>query len=137
MIPILTCNLGSFCTSCSKSEYVRCLHFTCEDSIYIATNNGFLYHAKIFDTGDVKWTELLQVSAEAPIICMNLLSKDSSDLSSGIEDWVAVGDGKGNMTIVGVGGGVCTPNVGISFTWSAELERQLLGTFWCKSLGCR
>lgn len=87
--------------------------------------------------GDVKWTELLRVNEEVPIVCMSLLSRDTSDLSSLIEDWVAVGDGKGNVTIVGVDGDVYTPKVGVSSTWSAELERQLLGTFWCKSLGYR
>lgn len=121
----------------SKSEYVRCLQFTREDTIYIATNNGFLYHAKLFDTGDVKWTKLLQSSREAPIVCMNLLTEDRPDLSSGIEDWVSVGDGKGCMTIVKVVGDVCSPKLGLTFTWSAESERQLLGTFWCKSLGYR
>uniref|UniRef100_A0A5B7C8Q1 WD repeat-containing protein 6 n=1 Tax=Davidia involucrata TaxID=16924 RepID=A0A5B7C8Q1_DAVIN len=121
----------------SKSEYVRCLHFMHEDTLYVATNNGYLYHAKLSDNGDVKWTKLLQVSGKAPIVCMDLLSRSSSDLPSNIEDWVAVGDGKGCMTIVSVVGDICTPKVGFSLTWSAGLERQLLGTYWCKSLGYR
>ncbi|KAL8147906.1 hypothetical protein AgCh_005287 [Apium graveolens] len=121
----------------SKSEYVRCLQFTREDTLYVATNNGFLYHAKLFDGGDVKWTKLLQSSEEAPIVCMNLLTRDKPDLSSGIEDWVSVGDGKGYMTIVKVVGDVSSPKSGLTFSWSAESERQLLGTFWCKSLGYR
>ncbi|KAL1816485.1 hypothetical protein DCAR_0520886 [Daucus carota subsp. sativus] len=121
----------------SKSEYVRCLQFTREDTLYIATNNGFLYHAKLFDTGEVKWTKLLQSSGEAPIVCMNLLTKERLDLSSGIEDWVSVGDGKGYVTIVKVLGDVSSPKLGLTYTWSAESERQLLGTFWCKSLGYR
>lgn len=68
---------------------------------------------------------------------MNLLTKDRHNLSSGIEDWVSVGDGKGCMTIVKVVGDVSSPKSGLTFTWAAESERQLLGTFWCKSLGYR
>lgn len=113
------------------------MQFTREDTLYIATNNGFLYHAKLFDTGEVKWTKLLQSSGEAPIVCMNLLTKERLDLSSGIEDWVSVGDGKGYVTIVKVLGDVSSPKLGLTYTWSAESERQLLGTFWCKSLGYR
>ncbi|KAK2970234.1 hypothetical protein RJ640_021670, partial [Escallonia rubra] len=120
----------------SKSEYVRCLQFTHEDVLYVATNNGYLYHAKISDTGDVKWTELLRVSEEVPIVCMNLLPRSPFGLSC-VDDWVAVGDGKGNMTVVRVVGDVWSPKAGLTFTWSAERERQLLGTFWCKSLGYR
>ncbi|XP_010270950.1 PREDICTED: uncharacterized protein LOC104607119 isoform X2 [Nelumbo nucifera] len=119
----------------SKSEYVRCLRFTREDTLYIATNHGLLYHVNISDPGDVKWTELVRVSEEVPIVCMDLLSISSSDFSRDDEDWIAVGDGKGNATVVRVSDGVCTDS-GPSFTWTAGLERQLLGIYWCKSLGC-
>lgn len=68
---------------------------------------------------------------------MDLLSKDFVELDCGAEDWLAVGDGKGNMTVIGVTNDCCTPTVKSIFTWSAELERQLLGTHWCKSLGHR
>ncbi|XP_059625527.1 uncharacterized protein LOC132268736 isoform X2 [Cornus florida] len=121
----------------SKSEYVRCLHFSSEDTLYVATNNGYLYHAKLSDTGDVKWTVLVRVSEKVPIVCMDLLSRRPSDVSSCIDDWVAVGDGKGNMTIVRLVGDVCNPKVCLDFTWSAGIERQLLGTYWCKSLSNR
>ncbi|XP_061366242.1 uncharacterized protein LOC133309475 [Gastrolobium bilobum] len=121
----------------SKSEYVRCLHFSCQDSLYVATNHGYLYHAKLCDTGGALWNQLCQVSSGAPIICMDLLSKDSFELDCGAEDWIAIGDGKGNMTVIGVTNDDCTPTVRLSFTWPAEMERQLLGTYWCKSLGCR
>ncbi|KAK4273317.1 hypothetical protein QN277_021743 [Acacia crassicarpa] len=121
----------------SKSEYVRCLRFACEDSLYVATNHGYLYYAKLCGTGDAQWTQLVQVSNGAPIICMDLLSKDFVELDCGAEDWLAVGDGKGNMTVIGVTNDDCTPTMKSSFTWSAELERQLLGTHWCKSLGHR
>ncbi|RVW41564.1 hypothetical protein CK203_068153 [Vitis vinifera] len=121
----------------SKSEYVRSLRFTCENSLYVSTNRGYLYHAKLFDTGDVKWTELIRVSEEVPIVCMDLLSRNGPKLSSGVEDWIAVGDGKGNMTVTGIVSDLCPPKVGLTYTWSAGIERQLLGTFWCKSLGYR
>ncbi|KAK6118147.1 hypothetical protein DH2020_048131 [Rehmannia glutinosa] len=120
----------------SKSEYVRCLRFSREDSLYVATNNGYLYHASLFNNGSVKWTELARVSEEAPIICMDLLSKCSKP-SGGFEDWVAIGDGKGSMTIVLVVGSGWTPKVEFSLTWVAEKERHLLGTYWCKSLDNR
>ncbi|GLT50571.1 hypothetical protein SLA2020_240490 [Shorea laevis] len=121
----------------SKSEYVRCLRFKCEDTLYIATNHGYLYHARLSETGNVKWTELVRVSGEVPVICMDLLSKDPSEYSCGINDWIALGDGKGSMTIVGVNSDISSPEVSFTFTWTAGNERQLLGTYWCKSLGCR
>ncbi|KAL7200223.1 hypothetical protein ACSBR1_032192 [Camellia fascicularis] len=121
----------------SKSEYVRCLHFAREDALYVATNNGYLYHAKLSNMGDVKWTELLRISETVPIVCMDLLSRSSSNLPSTVEDWVAVGDGKGHMTVVSIVGDIHTPKVGITLTWSAGVERQLLGTYWCRSLGSR
>ncbi|XP_029126958.1 uncharacterized protein LOC109797697 isoform X2 [Cajanus cajan] len=123
----------------SKSEYVRCMRFSCQDSLYVATNNGYLYHAKLCDTGGAQWNQLVQVSNGAPIICMDLLAKGSFDLDGGNEDWIAIGDGKGNMTIVAVAvtNNDCTPTVRLCFSWPAEMERQLLGTYWCKSLGYR
>ncbi|KAK8509757.1 hypothetical protein V6N13_093606 [Hibiscus sabdariffa] len=121
----------------SKSEYVRSLYFKCEDTIYVATNHGYLYHALLSETEDVKWTELVRVSGEVAIVCMDLLSASLSENYCGVDDWIAVGDGKGDMTVVGVTGYRSSPQVGFTFTWSAEAERQLLGTYWCKSLGCR
>ncbi|PIN24561.1 hypothetical protein CDL12_02708 [Handroanthus impetiginosus] len=117
----------------SKSEYVRCLHFSHEDSLYVATNNGYLYHVCLFNNGDVKWTELARISEEAPVICMDLLS-ECSNSSGGFEDWVAVGDGKGSMTIILVVGTGWRRKVEFTFAWRAEKERHLLGTYWCKSL---
>lgn len=64
---------------------------------------------------------------------MDILSKPSKPCC-GDEDWIAVGDGKGNMTVVRVSDD-CSPKVDITFTWSAGQERQLLGTHWCKPLG--
>ncbi|KAH1073865.1 hypothetical protein J1N35_026193 [Gossypium stocksii] len=121
----------------SKSEYVRSLYFKCEDTIYVATNHGYLYHALLSETGDVKWTELVRVNGEVPIVCMDLLSASLSRNNCSIDDWVAVGDGKGNMTVVGITGNPSSPKVAFTFAWPAGAERQLLGTYWCKSLGCR
>ncbi|KAL3380551.1 hypothetical protein AABB24_000941 [Solanum stoloniferum] len=118
----------------SKSEYVRCLHFSREDSLYVATNNGYVYHAKLYDAKEVKWTELLHIGEEGPIVCMDLLSH-CSNVTKDIENWVAVGNGKGTMMIAKVVGDVFNPRVELTSTWSAEPERQLLGTYWCKSLG--
>ncbi|XP_060217545.1 uncharacterized protein LOC132644899 isoform X2 [Lycium barbarum] len=118
----------------SKSEYVRCLRFSREDSLYVATNNGYVYHAELYDAEDVKWTELLHIGEEGPIICMDLLSH-CSKVTKDVENWVAVGNGKGTMMIAKVVGDVLNPRVELTSTWSAEPERQLLGTYWCKSLG--
>ncbi|KAL3827740.1 hypothetical protein ACJIZ3_016542 [Penstemon smallii] len=120
----------------SKSEYVRCLHFSREDSLYVATNNGYLYHAGLFKNGVVKWTKLARISTAAPIICMDLLSKCSDDFGR-FEDCVAVGDGKGSLTVIQIVGSGSTPKIEYTLTWSAEKERHLLGTYWCKSLDNR
>ncbi|KAL6515884.1 hypothetical protein OROGR_019189 [Orobanche gracilis] len=118
-----------------KSEYVRGLRFSREDSLYVATNNGYLYHACLFCNGSVQWTELARVSEESPIICMDILS---NCYKSGVfEDWVAVGDGQGSMTVVLVVGSGSAPKVDYCFTWLAEKERHLLSTYWCKSLDNR
>uniref|UniRef100_A0A7N0UV80 WD repeat-containing protein 6 n=2 Tax=Kalanchoe fedtschenkoi TaxID=63787 RepID=A0A7N0UV80_KALFE len=121
----------------SKSEYVRCLRFTTEGTLYVATNNGFLFKANISELGDPKWTELARVSTKAPIICLDVMSSSSSETNCGIEDWIAVGDGRGTVSIVRVIGDVSSPEVDLPFMWPAEPERQLLGTFWSKSLGNR
>ncbi|XP_058076183.1 uncharacterized protein LOC131224801 isoform X2 [Magnolia sinica] len=120
----------------SKSEYVRCLRFAQDDVLYVATNHGYLYHVKLSEPGNVKWTELVRISEEVPIICMDLLSSNSSGFSKDAEDWIVVGDGKGKATVFRITDSVCAPKVALSFTWSAEKERQILGTYWCKSLGC-
>ncbi|KAI3905302.1 hypothetical protein MKX01_039993 [Papaver californicum] len=119
----------------SKSEFVRCLHFTREDTLYVATNHGYLHHVQLTDPGNARWTNLLRISVEGPVVCMDLLPEKVADLSMKIQDWIAVGDGKGNVTIISVHAGVGTPKVALFFSWSAGLERQLLGTYWCKSLG--
>ncbi|KAI3693829.1 hypothetical protein L1987_76782 [Smallanthus sonchifolius] len=114
----------------SKSEYVRCLHFASENELYVATNNGILYLAKISDTGDVAWTRLFHASEDIAIVCISVFPGSTSF----VDNWIALGDGKGRLTVVRVVG-LPTPEVNVSLTWSAEAERQLLGTFWCESLG--
>lgn len=102
----------------------------------MATNNGYLYHASLLNKDAVKWTELARISEDAPIICMDLMS-NCSDPSGGFEDWVALGDGKGRITIVLVVGASWNTKVEFTLTWSAEKERHLLGTYWCKPLETR
>ncbi|KAM0926475.1 hypothetical protein ACQ4PT_003535 [Festuca glaucescens] len=118
----------------SKSEYVRCLHFVQENVLYVATNSGYLHHADLSDTNDVKWTDVIQVTEKAPIICMDVMTVHPDSLDK--KDIVALGDGHGNVTIVRLTSGNIEPKVDLSFIWSAEKDRQLLGIYWCKSLEC-
>ncbi|EER95656.1 WD repeat-containing protein 6 isoform X1 [Sorghum bicolor] len=119
----------------SKSEYVRCLHFAEENILYVATNNGYLHHAELSNIEDVRWTEIIQVTEKAPIICMDVMTT-YSNLSLNREDTIALGDGRGNVTIVRLTSGSTEPKLDLSFTWSAEKDRQLLGVYWCKALEC-
>lgn len=84
----------------------------------------------------MKWTKLVQVNEGVQIICMALLN-NVPEHAFHIDDWVALGDGQGNMTIVRVMGHICEPKLGCTYTWSAAVERQLLGTYWSRSLGYR
>ncbi|KAL6847615.1 hypothetical protein ACP4OV_022641 [Aristida adscensionis] len=119
----------------SKSEYVRCLHFAEEKVLYVATNNGYLHHAELSSLEDVRWTEIIQAPEKAPIICMDVVTM-YSEFSLNREDIVALGDGRGNVTIVRLTRSDLEPKLDLSFTWSAEKDRQLLGVYWCKSLEC-
>ncbi|PKA51529.1 Dynein assembly factor with WDR repeat domains 1 [Apostasia shenzhenica] len=119
----------------SKSEYVRCLHFAQEDVLYVASNNGFFYHVNLSDPRDVRWTTLCQVSKESPIICMDLMTIKPCKSSCLMEYIIAIGDGMGKATIMVLCCGKFSSKVVLSFTWVAEKERQLLGIYWCKSLG--
>lgn len=106
------------------------MHFASEDTLYVATNNGVLYLAKISDTGDVAWTQLFRASEDIPVVCMSVFPGGTPCLDNAI----ALGDGKGRLTIVTIVG-FSSPKVKFSITWPAEAERQLLETFWCESLG--
>uniref|UniRef100_A0A0E0K7R7 Uncharacterized protein n=1 Tax=Oryza punctata TaxID=4537 RepID=A0A0E0K7R7_ORYPU len=120
----------------SKSEYVRYLHFVKENDLYVATNNGYLHHAELSNSNDVRWTKVTQVAEVAPIICMDVMVMHS-DISLNRDDIIALGDGRGNVTVVHLTASDLGPKVNSSFTWSAEKDRQLLGVYWCKSLECR
>lgn len=130
LIYLISLHLGHFICTHSKSEYVRCMHFASENALYVATNNGVLYLADISDTGDVAWTQLFRASEDVPIVCISVFQGGNSC----VDNWIALGDGKGRLTVVRVVG-LPTPEVNHVLTWSAEAERQLLGTFWCESLG--
>jgi len=87
------------------------------------------------DTKDVRWTEVIQVTEKAPIICMDVMTV-CSDFSLDKEDIIALGDGRGNVTIVRLSSPSLEPKIDLFFTWPAEKDRQLLGLYWCKSLEC-
>ncbi|KAG6556956.1 hypothetical protein Mapa_001372 [Marchantia paleacea] len=124
----------------SKSEYVRCMRLSDQSSLYIGTNQGYVYHVQLSQNQEPGWTTLVD-NLGAPVVCMDVLvqskSKKNEDLrdednhQSG--DMVVVGDGKGNVTVVLVKTGA-QKHCGWRYTWAAEKERQLLGVFWCKSL---
>lgn len=84
----------------------------------------------------MEWTQLAHVS-EVPIVCMDLMARCLSETCKVPGDMIAMGDGKGNATVVRVVSSDSRPKVVLSFTWSAERERRLLGIHWCKSFGCR
>ncbi|XP_078443680.1 transducin family protein / WD-40 repeat family protein [Wolffia australiana] len=119
----------------SKSEYVRCLHFGREDILFVATNKGYLYCAKFSCADDVIWTQLANVG-EIPVVCTDFMDVQPSDELMVSGSMIALGDGNGNATIINVASADSSPEVLISFSWPAEKERQLLGIYWCRSLGC-
>lgn len=104
--------------------------------MYVATNNGYLHHAVLSNLEGVRWTEIIRTIEKAPIICMDVMTV-YSDFTSNREDIVALGDGRGNVTVVRLTSGDTEPKIVVSFTWQAERDRQLLGVHWCKSLECR
>lgn len=119
---------------------MRCMRLSDQSSLYIGTNQGYVYHVQLSQKHEPGWTTLVD-NLGAPVVCMDVLvqskSKKNEDLrdedyhQSG--DMVVVGDGKGNVTVVLVKTGGHT-HCGWRYTWAAEKERQLLGVFWCKSL---
>ncbi|KAL2631977.1 hypothetical protein R1flu_016663 [Riccia fluitans] len=122
----------------SKSEYVRCLKLTNECSLYVGTNQGYVYHVQISENQETVWTTLVS-SLGAPVVCMDvfLLDKRSDNLNDGEnhpnEDLVIVGDGKGSATAIRARTEAqqqCTWR----YTWPAEKERHLLEVFWPRTL---
>ncbi|KAL9253920.1 tRNA (34-2'-O)-methyltransferase regulator WDR6-like protein [Drosera capensis] len=121
----------------SKTEYVRSLRFACGDTIYVAMNHGYVYHIRFPGDGNAERRETIKVGDGWPIVCMDLLPTDLRMHSAVARDWLAVGDGKGVMTVIIVSHDNCSATVCSTISWKAEMDRQLLGAYWCKSLGCR
>ncbi|KAL1206267.1 Dynein assembly factor with WD repeat domains 1 [Cardamine amara subsp. amara] len=71
-----------------KSEYVRCLQFTQEHTMYVATNHGCLYHARLSSSGNVTWTELVHIPEEGPIITMDVMPGGNVHEPCALDDWV-------------------------------------------------
>ncbi|KAH9318915.1 hypothetical protein KI387_020684, partial [Taxus chinensis] len=121
----------------SKSEYVRCLQLAQERCLYVATNLGYLYCIDLTSPGEERWTTIIKNNDKEPIVCLDLLVLKSPKSPDFQEDWVAIGDGKGRATVVQLLSSNLEHEVSNSFVWSAERQRQLLGIYWCKSLGHR
>ncbi|GLJ20918.1 hypothetical protein SUGI_0381750 [Cryptomeria japonica] len=121
----------------SKSEYVRCLQLAQERCLYVATNLGFLHCIDLTVPGEEKWTTIVKSDDKVPIVCLDLLVLKSPKSPEFQEDWVAIGDGKGRVTVVQVISSNLKHEVSSTFVWSSERQRQLLGIYWCKSLGNR
>lgn len=121
----------------SKSEYVRCLHLARESYLYVATNLGYLNCINLTVPGEERWTTILKVNDKEPIVCLDVLVMESPDSPALQEDWVAIGDGKGRVSVVQLVSSNLKHEISCSFIWSAERERQLLGIYWCKSIGHR
>ncbi|KAG0472116.1 hypothetical protein HPP92_016662 [Vanilla planifolia] len=117
----------------SKSEYVRCLYLGQEYILYVATNNGLLYHVDLCNFESVRWFQIAQVGRDSPIICMDVILIHSCELPFS-EYLVALGDGLGNATVMKLVSSKSTSRVVLSVTWTAEKERQLLGIYWSRSL---
>lgn len=121
----------------SKSEYVRCMLFSQEDALYVATNHGYVHFVHLSENGDVKWAQLVRVCKEVPIICMDMVSSSPCKSNSEADDWLVIGDGGGDVTVIRIVRDKFSAEVSMLFSWSAEKERQLLGIFWSKKLGNR
>ncbi|GAB2262785.1 hypothetical protein Droror1_Dr00003782 [Drosera rotundifolia] len=121
----------------SKTEYVRSLRFACGDTIYVATNHGYVYHIRFPGDGSAEGRETIKVGDGWPIVCMDLLPRDLGMHFTVAGDWLAVGDGKGVMTVINVSHDKCYAIMCSTTSWKAEMDRQLLGAYWCKSMGCR
>ncbi|KAL1206362.1 Nucleolin 2 [Cardamine amara subsp. amara] len=74
-------------TGLIKSEYVRCLQFTQEHTMYVATNHGCLYHARLSSSGNVTWTELVHIPEEGPIITMDVMPGGNVHEPCALDDW--------------------------------------------------
>lgn len=126
----------------SNSEYVRCLHLAGPATLYIATNQGHAYHVALLDSAKQDWTEITHGEISGPIVCMDLLVDGAAVVGRAPNEdkkdaMVAFGNGSGIATAIGVRILGNKPTVIWQCKWLADRERQLLGVFWCKSLGRR
>lgn len=121
---------------------MRCLDLAGPGTLYIATNQGHVYHVALLINKKQEWTEITHEEISGPIVCMNLLV-DGAIVPGDVSD----DDKKDELVVFGNGSGIATA-LGIRITgqkptviwqckWLADQERQLLGVFWCKSLGRR
>lgn len=110
---------------------MRCLDLSGPATLYIATNQGHVYHVALQDTKKQEWTEITHEEISGPIVCMNLLVDAAKD------ELVAFGNGSGIATAVGIRVIGQKPTGIWQCRWLADQERQLLGVFWVKSLGRR
>ncbi len=135
---LLVCNV-------SNSEYVRCLHLTGPQTLYVATNQGHIHHVELPETGSEIWTTLTDKDCVGPIVCMDLLlvrvsplTEDPNDGNFQADEVIAFGNGLGTVTVLGLVRRRGTqPQIEWHSTWLADHERQLLGVFFCKSFGRR
>jgi len=115
------------------------------ETLYIATNQGHVYHVALLDNKKQEWTEITHEEISGPVVCMNLLvdgvivTGDAGDVSDDDkkDELVAFGNGSGIATALGIQITGKKPTVMWQCKWLADQERQLLGVFWCKSLGRR
>ena len=125
---------------------MRSLALAGPQTLYIATNQGHVHHVTLNDKNNLKWTEITKEEVAGPIVCLNLLvDEEGTDLTGTAsdgnymqkDDLVAFGNGLGTASALGVQTTGPLPMVIWQCTWLADQERQLLGIFWCKSLGRR
>ncbi|CAM6110005.1 unnamed protein product [Calypogeia fissa] len=126
----------------SKSEYVRCVALSSPWSLYVSTNQGAIYNVYLGTSSKTSWT-VLSDDLEGPIVCMDVLAQGLvRDGSSGLDDTtnvdtIVVGTGRGIVSVVQVRRRAEQWLCEWRYSWVAEKERQLLGVYFCKSLGGR
>ncbi|KAJ7565069.1 hypothetical protein O6H91_02G046400 [Diphasiastrum complanatum] len=118
----------------SKSEYVRCLALADPSFFYVATNHGFIYAVEITSNGSGHWHILKDGNGQVPFVCMDVLVYGSRTING--EDWIVAGDSQGKVMVI-ENCKSAQSQASLNCSWFAEEERQLLGVFWCKSLGSR
>jgi hypothetical protein len=119
---------------------VRCLDLAGPRTLYIATNQGHVYHVALLDGTKQEWTDISYGKISGPIVCMNVLV-DGAMVTGYVSDdnkkdeMVAFGNGSGVATALGIRIIGQKPTVIWQCKWLADQERQLRGVFWCKDGG--